>query len=616
MSRRFFIKVVTFFTAIFSFIQVNAQSPSADKMQWFKDAKLGIFIHWGIYSVNGLSESWSFFNNYIPYEDYKKQINHFTAEKYNPQQWVSLIKDAGAKYAVITTKHHEGVSLWDTKQPGALSIPKHSPAKRDVLTPFVKELKKSGLKTGFYYSLPDWSHNDYDIFTSTIKRYDYKKEPQRFNTFINHYQNQLRELSTQFKPDLLWFDGDWEHSAEEWKAAETRRLLESYNKNIIINSRLKDHGDYATPEQGIPVQQPESEYWELCYTMNDSWGYQPFDDKYKSSNQLIRTLVDCIALGGNLLLDIGPKADGTIPQKQIDILKDLGRWTNKHAEAIYGTVPFTDGKHIFDGRTATKKDSSFFYVYLDYKPNGYVTIKNPAFVSGDLGLVQSIEVVGNNRKLNFEVSESDYIIQIPENLVDKDVTVLKVNYSAPQLISYSPVAEFAYLKDKTQNPQITIHKIIQDVKKGSNPFKQYNITVNNTGSLPAYLQPQVKQWITKHAEVMGNGIAGISNAHFAGATALSPDKQTLYLFVEGKPTGPVLVKGLNNNVARIRIVGEGTIINDFTVFDKLYWNTAPGLLSIRVPENRIDKNVTVIAILLDGPISLYSGEVKAIESNL
>ena len=614
MSSRFIIKLIALFTVIFSFISVNAQSQQDEKMKWFKDAKLGIFIHWGIYSVNGLSESWSFFNNYLPYEDYKKQINHFTAKNYNPQQWVSLIKESGAKYAVITTKHHEGVSLWDTKQQGSLSIPKHSAAKRDVLTPFVNELKKSGLKTGFYFSLPDWSHHNYDIFTSTIKRYDYKKEPQRFASFVKFYQNQLRELSTQYKPDLLWFDGDWEHSAAEWKAAETRSLLQSYNKNIIINSRLKDHGDYATPEQGIPVQQPQSKYWELCYTMNDSWGYQPFDNKYKSSNQLIRTLVDCIAMGGNLLLDIGPKADGTIPQKQIDILKDLGRWTSKHVEAIYGTEPFEAGKNIFEGRTSTKKDSSFFYIYLDYKPNKNVLIKNPVF--SNMGAIKIVEVVGKKGKLSFEDSDKDCIIHIPESFVDKDVTVLKVYLQQPQLTTYQPSAEFHYLKNNELDASVAIKKIVRDLKRGNNPFKQYHISVNNTNSLPANMQPEVNDWVVKHAEVIGNGIAGISNEHFAGPTALSPDKQTLYLFLEGKPTGPVLVKGLNNTVARIRIVGEGTIINDFTVFDKLYWNRTPGLLSINVPEERIDKNVTVIAILLDAPISLYSGEVKAIENNL
>ncbi|HUN04905.1 MAG TPA: alpha-L-fucosidase, partial [Niabella sp.] len=304
-----------------------------EKMQWFADAKLGIFIHWGIYSVNGISESWSFFNNYINYKDYMDQLKGFSAGNYNPQLWVDLIKESGARYAVLTSRHHDGVSLWNTKQQGAISIPRNGAVRKDVMTPFISALKRSGLKTGIYYSLPDWSHNDYDVFTGAIKRFNVKDDPQRFERFINYYQGQLKELSKQYKPDLLWFDGDWEHSAEEWRAAETRRRLQSYNPKIIINSRLKEYGDYATPEQGVPVQKPSSPYWELCYTMNDSWGYQPFDRNYKTPYMLINTLVDRISMGGNLLLDIGPKADGTIPEEQVTILKEMGRWTKKHAEA-------------------------------------------------------------------------------------------------------------------------------------------------------------------------------------------------------------------------------------------------------------------------------------------
>ena len=207
----------TLFFATF-LLSVNAQKQTDEKMQWFADAKLGIFIHWGIYSVNGISESWSFFNNYTPYNTYRDQLSGFTASKYDPQQWVNLIKESGAKYAVITSKHHDGVALWDSKQKNALTIPKHSAAKKDVLTPFVRSLKASGLKTGIYFSLPDWSYNDYDVFTREIKRYDIKNEPQRFTTFLDYYQGQLDEISQQFKPDLLWFDGDWEHNAEEWQA--------------------------------------------------------------------------------------------------------------------------------------------------------------------------------------------------------------------------------------------------------------------------------------------------------------------------------------------------------------------------------------------------------------
>jgi alpha-L-fucosidase len=336
-------KLVLFVMLCFCF-RANAQSlEQAKKMQWFSDAKLGIFIHWGIYSVNGISESWSFFNNYLNHDAYMKQLNGFNASKYDPQQWVQLIKESGAKYAVITTKHHDGVALWDTKAPNAVTTIKHSAAKRDLLTPFVGALKKSGLKTGLYYSLPDWSYPDYDVFTRDRKRYTLKEEPKRWDTFLSYYQTQLNELSQQYKPDLLWFDGDWEHSSAEWQTDKTRKSLLSYNPNLIINSRLDAHGDYETPEQGVPVVKPTAPYWELCYTMNDSWGYQPYDKKYKSANMIIRTLVDCISMGGNLLLDIGPKPDGTIPVEQQSILRGLGRWTNKHAAAIYGTKVLKPG---------------------------------------------------------------------------------------------------------------------------------------------------------------------------------------------------------------------------------------------------------------------------------
>ncbi|MCU7695048.1 alpha-L-fucosidase [Haoranjiania flava] len=612
MIRKFTLKTALIFIFGLLFLQAFSQNQPKDKMEWFADAKLGIFIHWGIYSVNGISESWSFFNNYIPYKDYKDQINHFTAKNYDPKYWAELIRQSGAKYSVITTKHHEGVSLWDNRQPGALSIPGHSPAKRDVLTPFIQELKKTGLKTGLYYSLPDWSYNDYDVFTSAIKRYDINKEPARFERFINYYQGQLKELSAQYKPDLIWFDGDWEHTAEEWKAKETRELLQSYNPAIILNSRLKGHGDYATPEQGVPVQQPESQYWELCYTMNDSWGYQPLDKKYKSSNMLIRTLVDCISLGGNLLLDIGPKADGTIPAEQIKILQDLGRWTSKHAEAVYGTRHGIDQKH-FDGKSALSKDSKTLFLYLADNPNGLVWLK------GIESKIKHIDVVGTKTNLSYVKEGNNFWITVPANVVDKDVTVLRVSFDEPLKLAnevITPVSAGTYLNATHETTMKVLKRLSHDVSNGNNPFAGKGLAVNKYEAIDFIKDAAVKKWITKHAEVLGNGIKGIDGGHFAGPTALSPDKQTLYLFIEGKSNGQVLLKGINNNIARIRIVGEGSIINDYTIYDKLYWSATPGIISIQVPKERLDAHVTVIAVLLDSPVSLFRSEVKPIESNL
>ena len=342
------------------------------RMEWFSQAKLGIFIHWGIYSVRGVSESWSFFNNYLPYDEYMEQEKGFTASKYDPKAWVDLIKESGAKYTVITTKHHDGVALWDTKV-GDISVVKSTPAKRDLIAPFVKEVRKQGLKLGFYYSLLDWSHPDYPNKTRT-EEVRYKNDPERWARFNKFNFGQLAELNKTWKPDLYWFDGDWEQSAEAWNSKGIVDLLRSDNKNVIINSRIQGYGDYATPEQGVPVVRPEDKYWELCMTMNDSWGYQHTDSNYKSPYILLRTFVDCLSMGGNLLLDIGPKEDGSIPEEQIAVLKEFGRWTKKHKEAIYETRAGIPTEH-FQGYTTLNKAGDILYLYLPYKPNGPVEVK-------------------------------------------------------------------------------------------------------------------------------------------------------------------------------------------------------------------------------------------------
>lgn len=390
-------------------------------MEWFKDAKLGIFIHWGIYAVNGIDESWSFHNGYITYDDYMKQLDGFTAKNYDPEYWAKLIKDSGAKYTVITTKHHDGVALWNTKQ-NHLNAIENTPAKKDLITPFAKAVRNEGLKLGVYYSLLDWSHPDYPNFLRNEKRY--KDDAKRWEKFSKFNFGQIEEL-TKYNPDLYWFDGDWEQSAEMWKAKEVRELLLKETPTTIINSRLQGYGDYATPEQGVPITKPSNPYWELCMTMNNSWGYQPNDTEYKSVNQLIRILVDCISMGGNLLLDIGPKPDGTIPQEQINRLEGLGKWTNKHKAAIYGTragIPFGH----FNGYTALSKDKTILYLYVDNKPTG------PLLIKGLKNKVNRAWVVGNGTKLDTNVVGKLYwskvpgllYIDLPEHVQDENVTVI------------------------------------------------------------------------------------------------------------------------------------------------------------------------------------------------
>ena len=399
------------------------------RMEWFSQAKLGIFIHWGIYAVKGVSESWSFFNNYLPYDEYMNQAGGFTASKYDPKAWVDLIKESGAQYTVITTKHHDGVALWDTKV-GDLSTVKSTPAKRDLIAPFVKEVRKQGLHLGFYYSLLDWSHPDYPNKTRTEVRY--KDDPARWAKFNKFNFGQLAELNKTWKPDLYWFDGDWEQSAETWNSKGIVELLRSDNKNVIINSRIQGYGDYATPEQGVPVVRPEDKYWELCMTMNDSWGYQHTDSNYKSPYILLRTFVDCLSNGGNLLLDIGPKEDGTIPEEQVAILKEFGRWTKKHKEAVYDTRAGIPAEH-FQGYTTLNKAGDILYLYLPYKPNGVVEVK------GLVNKVNRVWVVGNGAMLSYKVHNKNYwsdvpgnlYINVPEQVLDSQITVLAVLLDGP-----------------------------------------------------------------------------------------------------------------------------------------------------------------------------------------
>ncbi len=405
--------------------QTTAKSmPKEERMAWFKDAKLGIFIHWGIYSVNGVTESWSFFNDRISHEDYMNQLSGFKAEKYDPKSWVKLIEESGAKYVVLTSKHHDGVALWNSKAKNNINTKKDAKAGKDLLTPFVDAVKASNLKLGLYYSLIDWTYPDYPNFTRKIKRYT--EDPKRLERFTKYNFQQLKEIS-QYHPDLFWFDGDWELTEEQFKAKEIRELIFKETPNTIINSRLKGYGDYATPEQGVPVHQPKDKYWELCMTINDSWGYQHTDNNYKSDNQIIRIFADCISMGGNLLLDIGPKSDGTIPKRQVAVLKELGRWVKKHKNAIYGTHAGID-RDFYSGYSTVSKDSTKLYLFVDGKPDGPILLKGlinnikAVWVEGE-GSFLSHKVIG---KASWRAVPGLVYIDVPEKVLDPQLTVITI----------------------------------------------------------------------------------------------------------------------------------------------------------------------------------------------
>jgi alpha-L-fucosidase len=430
------------------FVLLFPFSVLAQSTEWFATAKLGIFIHWGMYAVNGTSESWAFHNKSVPYTDYMAQRKQFSAENYHPEQWAELIKASGANYCVITLQHHDGLALYDTKlltpqaQKNAnwnskypLSTVYQTPAKQDLIAPFFAELRKQGIKTGAYYSLLDWSSNDYPAFLKDSSRYLLKDEPERWSHFLTFMHGQVAEINTQLHPDLFWFDGDWEHSESEWQATTLDSIIHSSNPNAILNGRLKSFGDYDTPEQNMPIIHPDKQLWELCLTTNDNWGFRPQDTHFKSSFELLSIFTECLAMGGNLLLDIGPKADGSIPEQQVAILNEFGRWTHKHAAAIYETGAGLPYGH-YHGNSTLSNDSTALFLFVPSPSEAHEgTLR--IYVKGIRSLPTSVRLIGSEAplkvnevgKISWSSVPGTLFIDIPIAEMDPLISVVELHFS-------------------------------------------------------------------------------------------------------------------------------------------------------------------------------------------
>jgi len=411
---------------------------------WFPDAKLGIFIHYGIYAVQGIDESWAFFNGKVSYDDYMSQLEGFTASKYDPEAWAELFKKVGAEYVVLTTKHHDGVALWDTKA-NDLSVVKKTPAGRDLITPYVESLRRHDLKVGFYYSHLDWSHPDYATILPKVEdpaeyakrftnRFAYcepdKQDPARWANFLKFHREQLHELCTEFgKIDLLWFDGEWERDTDQFDMKGLRDQLRAWQPECIFNSRLRDYGDYATPEQGIPIVPPKGP-WEFCVTINDSWGYQGQDTNHKSVRQIIRMFAETIGMGGNMLLDVGPYEDGTLQPEQVNRLEGLGDWIKRHSEAVYGTVAGLPIGLFYGASTMNKAKDVLYLIFFD-KPFDQIAVK------GLTCLPTTATILGSGKELTHKtiggLGDTPGIlwIDIPESEVDPNATVVKLEFDKP-----------------------------------------------------------------------------------------------------------------------------------------------------------------------------------------
>lgn len=433
---------------------LHAQSDNDERMKWWREARFGMFIHWGVYAVpagvykgqkiDRIGE-WIMNRGKIPVAEYQAFAKEFNPINYNADEWVKMAKDAGMKYIVITAKHHDGFALFDSKA-SKWDIADATPYKKDLLKPLADACRKYGIRLGFYYSQAQdwnnpggaaarkvasegWANPDsakIDAYTAEHKGH---WDPAQTTKSMSQYMDevaipQVKELLSNYgKLAVLWWDTPTDMTDEY---AEKLNALLKLQPGIITNDRLKRPnfpGDYKTPEQRIPnLSELDGKDWETCMTMNETWGYKSYAHNWKSTETLIRNLIDIASKGGNYLLNVGPKADGTFPKESVDILKGMGQWMKTNGEAVYDTKASPFGLFSW-GRCTKKENNANTTLYLsvfEWPKEGKLS------VAGLKNEVLSAKFLANGKALKTSSSNGALAIDVPETALDPIATVIKV----------------------------------------------------------------------------------------------------------------------------------------------------------------------------------------------
>jgi alpha-L-fucosidase len=366
---------------------VTGETPEqfAKRTQWWRDAKFGMFIHWGVYAVPADATTkdgkpaiaeWFYSNKQMPMKEYQKFAPQFNPVRFDAKQWVQTAKNAGMKYIVITSKHHDGFAIFDTDLNNDWNIVDASPYKRDPIKELAEECKKQGVKLCFYHSIMDWHHPDY----IPQRPWDKREGPTpNFDRYVDYMKGQLKELVTKYGPlGVMWFDGEWENTWTHDRGVDLYNYVRSLQPSILINNRVDKGrqgmqgmtksaeflGDFGTPEQEIPANGfPDGRLWESCMTMNDTWGFARNDHNWKSAETLIRNLVDIASKGGNYLLNVGPTDLGDFPQAINERLAVMGEWMKVNGPSIYATAAGPFKKLPFNGRVTRKGNLLYLHVF-------------------------------------------------------------------------------------------------------------------------------------------------------------------------------------------------------------------------------------------------------------
>ncbi|WP_020529767.1 alpha-L-fucosidase [Flexithrix dorotheae] len=413
-----------------------------DKMEWWRDARFGMFVHWGPYAIpagehKGVKTDhigeWIMNDLHIPIKEYEEYSKQFNPVDFNAEEWAALMKEAGMKYIVITTKHHDGFCLWDSKITD-YDIMDFSPYKRDILEELAKACKKQGIALGFYHSIMDWHHPQAQAIWEpnyNKSRKDTLENPEFSQYYKNYLKPQVKELLTKYDGvKIIWFDGEWIPAYKTEMGKEMYQFISEINPEVIVNNRVDKGrqgmsgfnaegvfaGDFGTPEQEIPDTGMPGTDWESCMTMNDTWGYKSFDHNWKSDTVLIQNLIDIVSKGGNFLLNVGPTAEGKIPAPSVERLKAMGKWMAKNSESIYGSSASPLAKPKW-GRFTQKGDKIYAHVF-NWPENGNLQIDKA------IGDISKAYLLADKSSLELNTDASFLNVSLPETAPDGIATVV------------------------------------------------------------------------------------------------------------------------------------------------------------------------------------------------
>ncbi|MCM3257808.1 alpha-L-fucosidase [Paenibacillus lautus] len=413
---------------------------------WYTHDRFGMFIHWGLYSL-GARHEWMKGREFMTNEQYDKYFKRFDPDLYDPELWATLASDAGMKYFVVTTKHHEGFCLWDS----ALTDYKatNTPAGRDLLTPMIEAFKSKNIRPGLYYSLLDWHHRHYTLDVKHPLRYNKEfledQKHREWQKYVDYMHEQTRELLTKFgKIDLMFFDfsipseqGFPGKGKDEWQSEKLVKLIRELQPHILLNDRLQVKGDITTPEQYQPREWIQTNgkrvVWEACHTFSGSWGYYRDEETWKSVDTLVKMLIDTVSKGGNLLLNVGPTGRGEFDERAIDRLKGIGEWMKRHSKSIYGCTASPEELQCpEDCRFTYNPENNRLYLHVYSWPFKHIHLR------GLTGMVEYAQLLNDASEIKMKQGEEEMTMEAgafnegrPRDILTLLLPVKKPNVTVP-----------------------------------------------------------------------------------------------------------------------------------------------------------------------------------------